>query len=219
MTAQLLSTVQLKRGVAILVAFVLLRAVSVRFGPPNLSLEPTPQSILWLVVVFLVMSVGLVYLGFSKWVRVDLGQWWRYDRKKVLRDVGWGILGLIIAFIITMLYAAAAVALGLVEVPTQTSVPSLGEILLMQFFGFAIAGFQEETIFRGFVQDVLTERLGRWQGNILQGAIFSLAHIGYYPLDAWPMFFQAFLVGTVFGWLKMKRGTLIAPWIAHGFFG
>jgi len=217
MTTELLSTIQLKRGVAILVAFVLLRAALTRFEP--LSLEATPQSVLWLVAVFLIMSVGLVYLGFTRWVRVDLRQWWRYDRKKVLRDVGWGILGLIIAFILTALYAAAAVTLGLVEVPTQTSVPSLAEILLMQFFGFAIAGFQEETIFRGFVQDVLTERLGRWQGNILQGAIFSLAHIGYYPLDAWPMFLQAFLVGIVFGWLRMKRGTLIAPWIAHGFFG
>lgn len=215
MADEALSTVQFKKGLAILVAFVLLRAVSARFGPAYI--EPSLWSILWLVAVFLVMSVGLVYLGFTRWVRVDLGQWWRVDRKKVLRDVGWGIVGLAISFVIISIFSAAEVALG--QVPPQTSQPSLAEILMMLFFGFAIAGFQEETIFRGFMQRVFTEKYGRWRGNIIQGAIFSLAHIGYYPLDAWLMFLQAFLVGMVFGWLRMKRSTLIAPFIAHGFLG
>jgi membrane protease YdiL (CAAX protease family) len=68
----------------------------------------------------------------------------------------------------------------------------------MLFFGLAIAGFQEETIFRGFLQRVLTERFGIWPGNILQAAAFSVAHIGYYPLTAWPLFILAFVLGMVF---------------------
>ncbi len=89
----------------------------------------------------------------------------------------------------------------------------------MLFFGLAIAGFQEETIFRGFLQGVPTERFGIWPGNILQAAVFSIAHIGYYPLTAWPLFIVAFVLGILFGWLNIKRGTLIVPWIAHGLVG
>lgn len=123
-----------------------------------------------------------------------------------------------IGFVTIALFSAAETALGL-QVPTQNSQFSVAEILMILFFGFAVASFQEETIFRGFIQRVFTEKYGKWRGNIIQSAIFSLSHIGYYSLDAWLMFLQAFSVGMVFGWLRMKRSTLIAPWLAHGFLG
>jgi membrane protease YdiL (CAAX protease family) len=171
--------------------------------------------------MFLVGSLGLVYVGFSRWVGVDLKKWW-YDRQKLARDIGWGVLGIIIVQILTLVIGVALFMLFFPPeemLPSQTIPTSVGEVLLMLFFGFAIASFQEETMFRGFLQNVLTEKAGKWQGNVLQAAIFSIAHIGYYPLIVWPLFILAFVLGIVFGWLKMKRGTLIVPGIAHGFFG
>jgi membrane protease YdiL (CAAX protease family) len=66
---------------------------------------------------------------------------------------------------------------------------------------------------------MLTERLENWQGKILQAATFSIGHIGYYPWNAWPLFVLVFPVGIALGWLKMKRRTLVAPGMAHGFLG
>lgn len=215
-----LTHTQIKKGIALIVAFVLFRALITQFfgfESINVSLE----SILILFIMFLIGSLGLVYVGFSRWVGVDLKKWW-YNRQKLAGDIGWGVLGFIIVQILNLVIGFALLMLffPLAEMITPATIPSsAGEILLMLFFGFAIASFQEETMFRGFLQNVLTERTGKWQGNILQAAIFSIAHIGYFPLNVWPLFILAFVLGIVFGWLKIKRGTLIVPGIAHGLFG
>ncbi len=220
MEEETLSKTQIKKGIALIVFFILFRALITQFfgfESINVSLE----AILVLLIMFIVGSLGLVYVGFTKWVRIDLKKWW-YNGQKLKGDIGWGILGFIMVLTSVIGLVLAISMFGFVSSGSQTTqtVPSSpSEILLMLFFGFAIASFQEETLFRGFLQNVLTERVGKWLGNVLQAAIFSIAHIGYFPLNAWPLFILAFLVGIVFGWLKMKRGTLIVPGIAHGFFG
>lgn len=221
-TEEKLSRKQIEKGIIILVAFVILRAILAKAGGVEQGVQFSMRSILFLISTFLILSVCLVYLGFAKWVGIDLKQWWRFDRRKIPGDIGWGILGFIMVLILSVAILIPVMKLGFISeniMNNQPSIPSPIEFLLTLFFGLAIAGFQEETIFRGFLQSVLTEKFGHWQGNILQAAVFSIAHIGYYPLNAWPLFIIAFIFGTVFGWLKMKRGTLITPWIAHGLFG
>ena len=215
-----LTHTQIKKGIALIVFFVLFRALITQVFDFE-SIQVSLESILILFIMFLVGSLGLVYVGFSRWVGVDLKKWW-YNRQKLAGDIGWGVLGFIIVQILTLVIVVALFMLFFppAEMLTpQTIPPSAGEILLMLFFGFAIASIQEETLFRGFLQNVLTERVGKWLGNVLQAAIFSIAHIGYFPLNVWPLFILAFLLGIVFGWLKIKRGTLIVPGIAHGLFG
>ena len=85
--------------------------------------------------------------------------------------------------------------------------------------GFAIAAFQEETLFRGFLQGLLRERYGRVTAIVGQSAVFTLAHLGYYPVSAWPLLLVVFLVGLVTGWLVDRRGTLLPAGLAHGFVG
>ncbi len=222
MRGEKLSKKQIEKGIIILAVFVVLRAIIAKIGGVDQGVQFSSQSILFLTSAFLIISVGLVYLGFTKWIGIDLKQWWWFDRKRILGDIGWGVLGFFIAMVSAVAVLTLIMKLGLVPasmMQNQSSQPSPIEFLLMLFFGLAIAGFQEETIFRGFLQSVLTERFGNWKGNILQAAAFSIAHIGYYPSDAWHLFILAFVLGIVFGWLKMKRGTLIVPWIAHGFVG
>jgi membrane protease YdiL (CAAX protease family) len=213
---------QIKRGLLILVAFVILRAVLARVGQVDQGLEFNTRSILFLLGTFFIMSVGLVYFGFSRWVGIDLGQWWRFERKRLLGDGGWGLLGYLGGMVLTLAIVIPVAQLGLVPesvMNNQAGTPSLGGWLLGLFFGFAIAGFQEETIFRGFLQGVLTERFGRWPGNLGQAALFSLAHVGYFPWGAWPLFILTFGLGLIYGWLRLKRSALVAPWLAHGLMG
>lgn len=217
-----LSNEQIKKGFLIVIAFVILRAILARLGQMDQGLQFNTRSLLLLSSAFFIMSVGLVYFGFTRWVGIDLGQWWRFDRTRLLGDGGWGLLGYIGGLILTLGIIIPVAQLGLIPdsvMNNQAALPSLGGWLLSLFFGFAIAGFQEETIFRGFLQGVLTERFGRWPGNIFQAALFSLAHVGYFPWAAWPLFIVAFALGLVYGWLRLKRGTLVAPWLAHGLMG
>jgi membrane protease YdiL (CAAX protease family) len=92
-------------------------------------------------------------------------------------------------------------------------------LLLGWFFGFAIAAFQEQTLFRGFLQGLLQDRYGRSIAIVGQATVFTLAHLGYYPVSAWPLLLVVFLVGLVTGWLVDRRGTLLPAGIAHGFVG
>jgi len=224
---------QVRRGIVITAGFIFLRLIAVRllknlFG--SVDFQVSLKFTLFLFTVFLVMSVGLIYLGFTKWVGIDLSKWW-FKRKRIRGDIGWGLVGLIFAGIIFIVSVVVAfVLLGLrpealeaekSQLPPLHLVPVW--LILHLFFGFAIAAFQEETLFRGFWQIIFTERFGNWPGNILQAALFSLAHIGLEPLDSLSMFLFLLLLrfgmGIVFGWLKMKRQTLLAPAIAHGIIG
>lgn len=93
---------QFRRGLVLFVAFIGLRAIL--WGPlwsqPTID-EPIRFGALILVSV-LAGSVGLVYLGFTRWVGVDIIAWW-IDREHVLRDVIWGIAGFVLALIVMLI--------------------------------------------------------------------------------------------------------------------
>ncbi|WP_380676533.1 type II CAAX prenyl endopeptidase Rce1 family protein [Salinigranum sp. GCM10025319] len=221
------------RGLVLLGVFVVLRAVLARawdqYFPGGYSTDPV--FLAFLGGVFILLSVGLVYLGFTRWVGVDLRAWW-FDRRQLRDDLLWGVAGIVLILAVTLggTLALTAVFPGLAPVdeadaapsPTVTEDAATGfvvNLLLGWFFGFAIAAFQEETLFRGFLQGLLQERYGRLIAIVGQAAVFSLAHLGYYPVSAWPLLIVVFLVGIVTGWLVDRRGTLLAAGIAHGFVG
>jgi membrane protease YdiL (CAAX protease family) len=224
---------QQARGLALLGAFVVLRAVLARawdrYFPGGYSTDPL--FLAFLGGIFLLLSVGLVYLGFTRWVGVDLRAWW-FDRQRLRGDLLWGVAGIVLVLAATLGGTLALTALfpelasvgaaGAAPSPTVTAGAASGfavNLLLGWFFGFAIAAFQEETLFRGFLQGLLQERYGRSVAIVGQAAVFALAHLGYYPVSAWPLLLVVFLVGLVTGWLVDRRGTLLPAGIAHGFIG
>jgi membrane protease YdiL (CAAX protease family) len=230
-----LTRTQQIRGLLLIGLFVVLRALLVRvwdryFGG---GYSTDPMFLLFLSGVFLVLSVGLVYLGFTRWVGVDLRMWW-VSPSQLRGDLVWGVVGVVAVLVVTVTSVLAVTALvpGLSPVgdagaAPEPSVVAPGEqatgvvvnLLLGWFFGFAIAAFQEETLFRGFLQSLLSERYGRLTAIVGQATVFSLAHLGYYPVSAWPLLLVVFLVGIITGWLVDRRGTLLSAGIAHGFVG
>jgi membrane protease YdiL (CAAX protease family) len=223
---------QTVRGLVLLGGFVVLRAVLarawIRYFPDGYSTDPL--FLAFLGGVFLVVSVGLVYLGFTRWVGVDLRAWW-FDRRQFRGDLLWGVAGVTLVLAATLGGTLALTALwpGLAPggetgaaATTVTGEAATGlavDLLLGWFFGFAIAAFQEETLFRGFLQGLLQERYGRVVAIVGQAAVFALAHLGYYPVSAWPLLLVVFLVGIVTGWLVDRRGTLLPAGLAHGVVG
>jgi membrane protease YdiL (CAAX protease family) len=222
------------RGLALLGAFVGLRALFARawarYFPGGYSTDPA--FLAFLAGIFLLLSVGLVYLGFTRWVGVDLRAWW-VDRRRVRGDLRWSLVGIVAVLVVTVasvLVLTAFVPSLAPPGPTAadpgppgasgaSTTPLAVTLLLGWFFGFAIAAFQEETLFRGFLQRLLETRYGRGPAIVGQAVVFTLAHLGYYPVSSWPLLVVVLGVGLVTGWLVDRRGTLLAAGIAHGFVG
>ncbi|HSL45351.1 MAG TPA: type II CAAX endopeptidase family protein [Anaerolineales bacterium] len=217
-----LDSQQIKKGFVLLGIFIALRAILTYITGATGEAQSLLQRVAFLAAGFFMLSIGLTYFGFTRWVGVDLSQWWNFDKKRLPGDIGWGLLGFTLAFVVNIGFVLLASQLGLIPPAATASQPAqlgLWDWLLNLFFGFAIAGFQEETIFRGFLMDALHERFGSTGSVLIQSLIFSLAHIGYFPLEGWIFFVLAFVMGLLFGLLRMKRGSLIAAWIAHGLTG
>ncbi len=92
-----------------------------------------------------------------------------------------------------------------------------------------IFAFGEEFGWRGYLLPRLIQRLGRWPGLLLHGAIWGFWHApiilltGYnYPsqpvLGVLLFVVSGVLVGILFGWLQLASRSVVAPTIAHAAF-
>lgn len=221
-----LSKEQIKKGLIITAVFVLLRFLLIKFlGIKNIaqfSLKQPFPLISW----FLIGSVGLVYFGFVKWAGIDIREWW-FKKEKVLRIVGHvliGVLSIVLLFILNMIIGLVVTKLSPMPVEalqaTQLSADALGSKLwLFVLVNFMTASFQEETIFRGFLQDVFTQKFGSGKAILLQAALFAFAYIGRFPSNVWQFYVVVVFNGLFYGWLKKKRGILLVPGIPHAVLG
>lgn len=67
----------------------------------------------------------------------------------------------------------------------------------------------EEAAFRGVVLDRLRHALGESEAWLVQAAMFSVLHL-------MPLIFPShFLMGLLFGWLRMRSGSLYPSMLAH----
>ena len=67
----------------------------------------------------------------------------------------------------------------------------------------------EEIAFRGIIFDRLQRVLGEREGWLVQAALFSVLHL-------MPVIFPThFAMGLIFGWLRMRTGSLIPGMILH----
>ena len=67
----------------------------------------------------------------------------------------------------------------------------------------------EEIAFRGIIFDRLHRVLGEQEGWLVQAALFSVLHLS--PV----IFLTHFAMGLIFGWLRMRTGSLIPGMILH----
>jgi membrane protease YdiL (CAAX protease family) len=131
-----ISKEQIKKGIILMGAFILLRAGMVQlFGNPSGHIDL--NYVIFLSVLFFIGSVGLVYFGFTKWVGIDLKKWW-FNRKSIKGDIGWGILGLIIVMILSSVLAVSLLSFGLISKETIPAQPDLSLSLVLSglFFGW-----------------------------------------------------------------------------------
>jgi membrane protease YdiL (CAAX protease family) len=226
---------QIRKGWVITICFVIARLISARLWDAwfAMAYHLTLLFLTFLFITFVTISVGLVYYGFTRWVGVDLKSWWMRSGR-IFGDIKWAVAALIVGGIVFLVAALGLYFLNLIPPDLMAAPPgdtplnqTLAQIpvdlVLGWFFGFAIASFSEETIFRGFIMGVLAKKVNPGVANVVQALLFSLSHIGMAPLgsietEVFSVLFR-FVSGWVFGWLRLKRGTLLASGIVHGVIG
>lgn len=130
--------------------------------------------------------------------------------------VGQSLLGLMIGF--GGFAAAVGVSSFLGAIGPGASVPPP---LSVRIEGMAIGGaliafqsFGEEFFFRGWLQPVLSARLGPWIGIGVTSILFAVAHTIGRPIGALAVVNDT-LAGVLFGLVAFRSGGLIAPFAAH----
>lgn len=76
-----------------------------------------------------------------------------------------------------------------------------------------IAPFSEEIFFRGFLQNILTQKFGIKIGIVLTVLAFSILHTGYMPYSA--AFLSIVFMGTVLSVVKHQTHSLIPSIFIH----
>ncbi len=85
-------------------------------------------------------------------------------------------------------------------------------LLLPVLILFISTGLAEELIFRGVMQRLAGEALGRW-GWVYVAVLFAVLHIGY--ISVLDVFF-VLGAGLFFGWVVKRTGSLLGVTLAHG---
>ena len=87
----------------------------------------------------------------------------------------------------------------------------------LEFAGMAAGGLAaaviEETFFRGFIQTILSRRLGAVISITATSAIFAVSHL---PLQPDPLILSTFFPGLVMGLLRERHGSVFPAILYHG---
>ncbi|MHA2211231.1 MAG: CPBP family intramembrane glutamic endopeptidase [Candidatus Thorarchaeota archaeon] len=141
-------------------------------------------------------------------------------RMKSLKE---GLLGIVIGGLMVAANLLVTLLIGFVfDVPDTGAgffeVNSLYEVTLWVILMFAIVGFSEELLFRGFLQRRMEmyfsprrPRAGLY-ALIITSFIFAAIHLDVFGLPT------RFVLGLILGYLAQKRNySIMAPTVAHGF--
>lgn len=205
---------RLQWGFVLVALFALLRAVQTwtwRQGFGSLDFQENLPFALFLLLWFVLLSValiggGIVWLTQTSWVQLG----WR--RKDLLKAIGLGLLGFVLLYINVIAWAMFK---GNIAQPTMFA-PSPTRFLLVALFAFGLPAWVEENLYRGYLQPLLTGRMSLVLAIVVQAAVFSVAHIGYYTNLLG--FGMAFVAGLILGWLRKRNESLVGPYVAHGLF-
>jgi membrane protease YdiL (CAAX protease family) len=91
-------------------------------------------------------------------------------------------------------------------------------VTMALLYGMVKTGFAEEFLFRGLIAGSLARRMPHVWANLLQSAIFQLPHLPILVIMPEMWWFQFVVFGGAFftGWLRIKSGSILGPWLIHG---
>ena len=67
----------------------------------------------------------------------------------------------------------------------------------------------EELLFRGYILDSINRIHGKWPAILLSSLLFGLVHFDPYIIG------MATIGGVIYGWIRIRAGSLIPGIVAH----
>ena len=179
-------------------------------------LDGSVTGVLLLVFILGLFDVGLMFgVGLMKIGRVpdmrSLG--WRWEKPG--KNLALGVLGFVLCMLglfLGLWVQTGGVPFG--ELFQQMASFSLTQRLCFIAIGLLGAAIVEESFYRGYLQPAMISRFGAVGGIIATAIIFDLAHMNFKPAAL----ISKLVSGLVFGFLRGKDGSLMAPAIAHALF-
>jgi len=177
-------------------------------------------------VVQLLLLAGvplLVYTVYHRWRHRR--RWSEIARRaglsaSPLRYVLWSV-ALALAVVVAIAVWSPPLELVTREGSAQRPFVGLGlsqaAIALALLYGVVQTGLTEEILFRGLIAGSLSRRLPILWANVGQAFIFFLPHLLllYVMPEAWPLLPLILVGALVLGWLRIKSGSIIGPWLMH----
>ena len=138
-----------------------------------------------------------------------------FDFRFHLKDVGFAVAS-------WMLFAVVGIPLGLGMgfLQVNVEIPPWSELLAMVLGGYLLIALPEELLFRGIIQNLLTQRWGNWVAGLLAAAlIFGASHLNNatpgFPEPNWAYMIMATLAGLAYGWVWWRTGRVTASALTH----
>ena len=90
-------------------------------------------------------------------------------------------------------------------------------IVLAFLYGVLKTGFAEEFLFRGLITGSLSRRMSVLWANVIQSVIFLAPHLFVLAIapDMWPILPVVFLGSLFTGWVRIRSGSIVGPWMMH----
>ncbi len=199
-------------GLSMLVAGAVVAVGRMQFGV-DLNPESSPYAVyivlgvqlLWWVFLFTFMyAVVSIKYGLPFWEGIGF-------QPLPIPAVWFALAGFLLAPLV-------AVTGKWIDVPQDTPFEQLLEnahsLWLLGAFGVIVAPLTEEMTFRGFVFPVIERKHGGVAAVVVTSACFALLHAQQYAW-AWQIVLLMFFIGGVFGWLRLKTGSVGPSTIMH----
>ena len=159
------------------------------------------------------LPIAILWIYFA-YRRIEGASW---------KELGWNFSHIKRELAFGVLLGVALFALVYCEIVFTNKPKIYGnvEIAVMLFIGsFAIASWQEENIYRGYLLPKLAVLTGKWKANAIQAVLFSVAHVGFWqstsPIPFITNLAIVAIMGFILGWYRQRYDSLVAPFIAHG---
>jgi membrane protease YdiL (CAAX protease family) len=91
-------------------------------------------------------------------------------------------------------------------------------VAMALLYGLIQTGFAEELLFRGLIAGSLARLLPVSWADVAQSALFLVPHLLLLRVmpELWVLLPIIFAAALLVGWLRIKSGSIIGPWLIHG---
>lgn len=124
------------------------------------------------------------------------------------------IVAMIVDNILVVIYGVMFVSIfgepSIPELPGGTSWESSNTAIILTFISICIlTPITEELLFRGYILDSINRLHGKWAAIFLSSLLFGLVHLDPYVIG------MATIGGVIYGWIRIRTGSLIPGIVAH----